>query len=247
MVTIFEVTMVLTRIPGLQSNGVLMAALKHGRKFVECFLLAMPLFKELLPTHQNRVVEIWKELQVSTRQMQSLAAHGKTHRVPNLAREAPAVRKVLESTIYAVKAACTASLVSPKDAGFFMIGSLKSRNVDGSIYTAPVRGAEEDEDEEEEEDEEGGNSDGKEEEDEDEEEAPPPKKKKSSKAKSSSSSSSSAPSKSAAASKAKSKKRPLPPLTGEDDDATESDEEEEGYGSLVASEVSEDEEEEDSE
>jgi len=154
LVCVFQLAITLTRVPGLQSNGVLMAALKEGRKFVEQVLKAMPLLVEMLADKKlaAKVIDALKDLQMSTRQMQSLAAHGKANKIPTLAREAPVVRKVLETLIYTVKSACTGALVSPQDAAFFTVGVLKARNVDGSVWTAPVEPEEEEEEEEEEED-----------------------------------------------------------------------------------------------
>ena len=98
----------------------------------------MPLMRDLLEHHRKGVLDIWKELQASTRQMQSLAAHGKANKVGSLAREAPAVRKVLESLIFHVKAAMTSRVVTPVEAAeFFSVGTLKARNVDGSVWVAP--------------------------------------------------------------------------------------------------------------
>lgn len=38
MVVCFQLAMFMTRVPGLQTSGVLLAALKEGRKFVEAFV-----------------------------------------------------------------------------------------------------------------------------------------------------------------------------------------------------------------
>jgi hypothetical protein len=102
MVCIFQLAMTLTKLACYQSNGVLLVAMKEGRKFIDGFLKAMPLLKALFPAHQRDVIELWQWLQIGTRQMQSLAAHGKTNRVPTLAREAPALRKALEGIIFQV-------------------------------------------------------------------------------------------------------------------------------------------------
>ena len=150
LVVAFQLAITMTRVPGLQTPAVLLAALKEGRKFVEQFLKAMPLMRDLLEHHRKGVLDIWKELQASTRQMQSLAAHGKANKVGSLAREAPAVRKVLESLIFHVKAAMTSRVVTPVEAAeFFSVGTLKARNVDGSVWVAPEP-EEEEEDEEDE-------------------------------------------------------------------------------------------------
>jgi hypothetical protein len=260
LVCTFQLAVTLTRVPGLQSNGVLMAALKEGRRFVEQVLRAMPLLVEMLADKKlaAKVIDLLKDLQTSTRQMQSLAAHGKANKIPTLAREAPAVRKVLETLIYTVKSACTGALVSPQDAAFFTVGVLKARNVDGSVWAAPVEPeddeAEEEEDEEEEEEDE---EDEEEEEAEREEEAPAkkkPKAKPSKAAKAASSSAVAAASPSPRGEKGKKKRvaspspppkgkgkkarSPLPAAPQRDADATDSedDEDEDGYGSLVAPE-----------
>ena len=251
LICVFQLAITLTRVPGLQSNGVLMAALKEGRKFVEQVLKAMPLLVEMLADKKlaAKVIDALKDLQMSTRQMQSLAAHGKANKIPTLAREAPVVRKVLETLIYTVKSACTGALVSPQDAAFFTVGVLKARNVDGSVWTAPVEPVEEEEEEEEEE--EADNEDEKQRYEKGEEKA------------------GSAISKAAMMQGKKGKKKrvasPSPPRRDKgkgkkfrspvvatslrDGDATDSEnddggDEEDGYGSLVASEEEEEEEEE---
>jgi hypothetical protein len=279
LVCTFQLAVTLTRVPGLQSNGVLMAALKEGRRFVEQVLRAMPLLVEMLADKKlaAKVIDLLKDLQTSTRQMQSLAAHGKANKIPTLAREAPAVRKVLETLIYTVKSACTGALVSPQDAAFFTVGVLKARNVDGSVWAAPVEPEDDEaeEEEEEEEDEEEEEEDEEEEEEaESEEEAPAKKKPKAKPSKVAKAASSSAVASSSPPRGEKGKKKrvaspspppkgkgkkarsPLPAAPQRDADATDSDddEDEDGYGSLVAPEdeeeagdVKEDEEEEEEE
>ena len=139
-VLVFDLAMSMTKVPGLQSNAVLLAALKEGRRFVEHFLKAMPLMCELLedPALMPRAVVVLRHLQVGTRQMQHLVTHGKTNRVPTLAREAPAVRRVLETVLYRVKSAVTGKLGGHVDQELFKVAKLKIRNLDGSVFREPV-------------------------------------------------------------------------------------------------------------
>jgi hypothetical protein len=234
IIVTFQLAVTMTKTPGLQTSGILTAALKEGRKFVETFLKCMPRMCRLLEHHREKTIEVFKDLQTSTRQIQSLASHGKTSRQPTLAREAPAVKKALESLIYQVKNAVysAAGLSSKSDGRIFQIGTLKNRNVDGTLFVAKQEEPEEEEEEE-------------------EEDEPPKKKKETSKKRK-------APSNAAATSSNSTKKRNA---AEEDADATEDEDENEemdneeeeeeeeeeedqdGYGSLQASEEEEEEDE----
>ena len=80
-------------------------------------------------------MDIWKNFQQCTRQMQSLSAHGKTTGLAAMAKEAPMMKKALEVLLYEVKAAIKTHVPTmTKDA--FIIGTLKNRNVDGSVSAA---------------------------------------------------------------------------------------------------------------
>lgn len=56
LVCALGLALVMTRVPGLQSAGVLLAALREGRRFVELFLKATPALLALLHDHQVTVV-----------------------------------------------------------------------------------------------------------------------------------------------------------------------------------------------
>ena len=102
MVYVLQISMHLTKNPYFETQQTLLVALKEGRRFVDGFLKSMPLMRALFKNHQSMVLDLFKQFQQCTRQMQSLSAHGKTKHMPMMAKEAPMMKKALEVIIYEV-------------------------------------------------------------------------------------------------------------------------------------------------
>jgi len=79
-------------------------------------------------THYSEVLALLSSIQTSTRQMQTLCAHGKVAKDPTLAKEGPGIKRVLEALIYKVKVMAKANHVL----GNVWVGALKHRRVDGT-------------------------------------------------------------------------------------------------------------------
>eukprot|EP00903_Cladosiphon_okamuranus_P011447 g10784.t1 len=129
--------------PTLARRPVLVSALRESKKIVQVFLKsAMSVLERAFESDQDEVMGILKNLQQTTRQMQSLCAHGKDIGDASMSKEAPAVKKLLEGFIFRVR-----SLAQSHDClGAMTVGKLKNRGLDGELVVAPVE-SEEDDDE----------------------------------------------------------------------------------------------------
>lgn len=124
--------------PSFEKRQVLSLALRNSRVFIEMFLKKMKTLEKLFNAHQRGVVEVIKELQTATRQLQNVAAHGKILRDPSMAKEVPAIKKALESLIISAKAMAEANNCLEA----VWVGNLKHRDITG----AEVQAVEEEED-----------------------------------------------------------------------------------------------------
>lgn len=160
-VLLFKLLVCMTK--SFQKAMIVASVLKIGRKFIEMILRAMPFFQEHFLLHSERVVKLISELQVATRRMQVLCAHGKLIKDQSAASQVPMVKKLLEKLIYRGEELASANGVL--DA--YTTGVLKNRRIDGTTISKEeleaaseddsdenVSETEEDEEEEEEGDEE---------------------------------------------------------------------------------------------
>eukprot|EP00752_Nemacystus_decipiens_P018674 g16742.t1 len=131
--------------PTLTRRPVLVSALRESKKIVQVFLKSvMSVLERAFDSNQDEVIGILKNLQQTTRQMQSLCAYGKDMGDASMSKEAPVVKKLLEEFIFRVR-----SLVQSHDCLDAMtVGKLKNRGLDGELVVAPVEESEEEEDEE---------------------------------------------------------------------------------------------------
>lgn len=174
-VLLFKLLVCMTK--SFQKSVIVASVLKVGRKFIEMILKVMPFFQEQFLQHSERVMRLISELQVATRRMQVLCAHGKLIKDQSAASQVPMMKKLLEKLIYRSEELASANGVL--DA--YTTGVLKNRRIDGTtISKAELEAVSESEEEEEqesdtEEEERGGDEDEEEKsEGEEEEEAPPP-------------------------------------------------------------------------
>ncbi|CAN0426766.1 unnamed protein product [Ectocarpus sp. 8 AP-2014] len=92
----------------------------------------MSVLERAFDSNQDEVLGIVKGLQQTTRQMQSLCAHGKDVGDAAMSKEAPAVKKLLEEFIFRMK-----SLVQSNDCYWALsVGNLKNRSLDGELLVA---------------------------------------------------------------------------------------------------------------
>ncbi|CAM9123067.1 unnamed protein product [Ectocarpus sp. 12 AP-2014] len=125
--------------PTLSRRLVLVSALRESKKIMQVFLKsAMSVLERAFDSNQDEVLGIVKGLQQTTRQMQSLCAHGKDVGDAAMSKEAPAVKKLLEEFIFRMK-----SLVQSNDClGAISVGNLKNRSLDGELLVAQVEESE---------------------------------------------------------------------------------------------------------
>ncbi|CBJ26655.1 conserved unknown protein [Ectocarpus siliculosus] len=128
--------------PTLSRRLVLVSALRESKKIMQVFLKsAMSVLERAFDSNQDEVLGIVKGLQQTTRQMQSLCAHGKDVGDAAMSKEAPAVKKLLEEFIFRMK-----SLVQSNDCyGALSVGNLKNRSLDGELLVVPVEESEDEE------------------------------------------------------------------------------------------------------
>lgn len=134
---------------GFQRAALVASVLKLGRKFLEMVLRVMPFFQAQFRQHSEPIMKLIGEVQVATRRMQVLCAHGKLIKDPSVASQVPMVKKLLEKLIYRGEELASANGVL--DA--YTTGVLKNRRIDGTtIGKEELEGtAEEEESEEDEE------------------------------------------------------------------------------------------------
>ncbi|CAM9771375.1 unnamed protein product [Hapterophycus canaliculatus] len=102
MVLMFRLLVLFTKgNPTLARRLVLVSALREGKKIMQVFLKsAMSALEKAFHSNQDDVFVIVKDLQQTTRQLQTLCAHGKAVGDASMSKEAPAVKKLLEEFIF---------------------------------------------------------------------------------------------------------------------------------------------------
>lgn len=128
-VLLFKLLVCMTK--SFQKSMIVASVLKTGRKFIETILRVMPFFQDQFLSHSDRVMKLISELQVATRRMQVLCAHGKLIKDQSAASQVPMVKKLLEKLIYRSEELATANGVL--DA--YTTGVLKNRRIDGTTIS----------------------------------------------------------------------------------------------------------------
>ncbi|CAN0219224.1 unnamed protein product, partial [Pylaiella littoralis] len=120
--------------PTLSRRLVLVSALRESKKIMQVVLKSVvSALERAFKSNQDEVFGIVKGLQQTTRQMQSLCAHGKFIGDASMSKEAPAVKKILEEFIFRVR-----SLVQSHDClGVMSVQNLKNRSLDGDVIVSP--------------------------------------------------------------------------------------------------------------
>ncbi|KAI3654840.1 hypothetical protein MP228_000220 [Amoeboaphelidium protococcarum] len=114
---------------------VLLATLKFGRVFVEAFnRICVPALDSKFRRHRHEVVDIIKECQIATRQLQSVCGYSKEYKDVNMTNAVPLTRKSLEQFIYKIKAMLSHHNVQ----GAFWIGNLKHRDLKGEVLSSQM-------------------------------------------------------------------------------------------------------------
>lgn len=128
-VLLFKLLVCMTK--SFQKSMIVASVLKVGRKFIEMILRVMPFFQDQFLLHSDRVIKLISELQVATRRMQVLCAHGKLIKDQSAASQVPMVKKLLEKLIYRSEELASANGVL--DA--YTTGVLKNRRIDGTTIS----------------------------------------------------------------------------------------------------------------
>lgn len=128
-VLLFKLLVCLTK--SFHKSMIVATVLKTGRKFIETILQVMPFFEAQFQKHMDRVIKIITDVQVATRRIQVLCAHGKLIKDQSTASQVPKVKKLLEKLIYRGEALASANGVLQ----FYSTGVLKNRRIDGTAIT----------------------------------------------------------------------------------------------------------------
>lgn len=109
-------------------RSILITCLKHGRFVVELFYkTAMPFLDKQFKNFPTESQELVKNLQTSTRTLQTVCTHAKRSRDATLAAHVPAMKKTQEQLLYRVKA----MLAANGCANAFWMGNLKNKDLKG--------------------------------------------------------------------------------------------------------------------
>ncbi len=106
----------------------LSSTLKSGKSVVEAYVKYMPFFQSQFTTFRPSIIQMIKNVQIGTRTMQMICAHGKKTRSTTLISVIPAAKKLMESFIYQIKK----MFKSTHNRGAFWQGNLKQRAMDGT-------------------------------------------------------------------------------------------------------------------
>lgn len=128
-VLLFKLLVCLTK--SFHKSMIIATVLKSGRKFIETILKVMPFFEDQFLENMDRVIKLITDVQVATRRIQVLCAHGKLIKDQATASQVPKVKKLLEKLIYRSEALASANGVLE----FYSTGVLKNRRIDGTAIT----------------------------------------------------------------------------------------------------------------
>ncbi|RLN94363.1 hypothetical protein BBJ28_00012762 [Nothophytophthora sp. Chile5] len=128
-VLLFKMLVCMTK--GFHKAMLISTVLKVGRKFIEMFLRIMPFLEEQFQLHSSRVVKLFSEVQVATRRMQVLCAHGKLVKDQATASQVPMVKKLLEKLIYRGEMLASANGVLHA----YKTGVLRNKRLDGTTIS----------------------------------------------------------------------------------------------------------------
>ncbi|RLN97115.1 hypothetical protein BBJ28_00019999 [Nothophytophthora sp. Chile5] len=128
-VLLFKMLVCMTK--GFHKAMLIGTVLKVGRKFIEMFLRIMPFLEEQFQLHSSRVVKLFSEVQVATRRMQVLCAHGKLIKDQATASQVPKVKRLLEKLIYRGEMLASANGVLHA----YKTGVLRNKRLDGTTIS----------------------------------------------------------------------------------------------------------------
>lgn len=115
---------------------ILSASLSLGKQFIDIFVRsAIPrLQQHFKTTHRDAILQLFRLLQQSTRNMQMLCTHCKDTKDLELTIKVPPTKKALETLVFKVKAMLEAN----QCAGAFWMGNLKHRNLAGKEIPSQI-------------------------------------------------------------------------------------------------------------
>lgn len=115
----------------------------------------MPILDKHFVVHRDRVIQLLKTLQKSTRYLQQACNHSKVvYKDPTLMAHVPALKRCLETVLFRTKAMLAMNNLSKA----FYLGSLKTRDLQGQVIPSQ-RSEEDDEDEQDDEGQQQGDAD----------------------------------------------------------------------------------------
>lgn len=112
----------------LEKKPILLSMLKGSSNFITTVLKQVSWMSSIFPDNSDEVLVLLDHLQKGNRQVQALCTYGKSVRDSGLMREAPKVKRVLETFIYRIKVLAKTHNIE----GALSVANLKSRNPDGS-------------------------------------------------------------------------------------------------------------------
>merc|ERR1712059_76175 len=128
-----------------QNRLMLGAVLRHSRPFLDHFIRqGMPLVEKHFRRRRNECVDVIKDLQQSTRYLQSVCAHSKIVQDVSLANNVPQLKRSLEVLVYRAKAMLAANDCLEA----FVFGNLKNKDLTGAVILSQADNEAEEEEEE---------------------------------------------------------------------------------------------------
>lgn len=110
------------------SRSNLIAVFKKSKELLKIFITqGLPIMEIMLRTESEKVTEIFRTLQQSTRFIHNLCCHSKVMKDSILTAYVPHMREVLESLVYKVKA----MLIANNCSSAFWMGNLRNKNLQG--------------------------------------------------------------------------------------------------------------------
>ncbi|XP_076958495.1 uncharacterized protein LOC143634236 isoform X2 [Bidens hawaiensis] len=107
-------------------------AVKYGGKYVDSFLKVFEFLEAQFQTHEQLIIQLFKDFQLGTRTIQTLCSEAKGLKQTSITCKIPATKRSLERFLFRVKAL----LHSSSSGCTFWMGNLKHKNLIGQVVSS---------------------------------------------------------------------------------------------------------------
>eukprot|EP01125_Pyxidicula_operculata_P006895 TRINITY_DN2364_c0_g1_i4.p1 TRINITY_DN2364_c0_g1~~TRINITY_DN2364_c0_g1_i4.p1 ORF type:complete len:899 (-),score=176.81 TRINITY_DN2364_c0_g1_i4:681-3377(-) len=142
--SIFNVLVGISKKTG-DNKSILGNTVRCGKTFTETFAKYIVWLSSKFGDYRSQCIELFKNLQKGTRQLQYICAHSKVEHNISLVNNVPKLKKAVETFMYSVKML----LLSNNCQQAFWVGNLKHKDIYGTIVSSQVAVESEEEDEDE--------------------------------------------------------------------------------------------------